>query len=221
MKEDKRIFSKMANKPRQGFSLAEMLVSLALMGALASMLLPMLTHNVGKDKLMYMGKDGAAELVQAYATYLKTNVPTANTSAQDIINNLNYMRIINNGSQTLQVEKVNNTPAYGSCTSGGNPCTVFTAVCRAETPCALLHSGALIQYDANATFGGNPPRYNTNALRFILDPDADGPQTSVSFVLFYSGRLSTRPYAQAAVLTNDDLANTTVDPEYLIEWTDG
>jgi hypothetical protein len=216
-----------------GFTMAEAMVSVALLGTLAALLLPVLYTNVGKDKLMSIGKTGVAELVAGYNTYSKTRMPDATTTAATLVGRMSVMRIFTNGvvaldgtctGQCIQVADVNNAPTNSGHTNSDN---VYVSPCNNTTPCALLQSGALLQYDGNATFNGTG---TTNALRFLLDTDGTGIQNAVPLVLYLNGRVSTVRWATAgsspAVFDNsaghpDNLPNGNSDPEFILDWTDG
>jgi len=192
----------MSPKHLQGFSLAEALVSITLLGVLATILMPMLYNNVGNDKLYHASIEGIAEIALAYSKYQKQNMPDANTTATAILLNMNYVRLINNGVMSVQLN--------------GND-----YACNNVTPCYLLHNGALVMFDADERFGGTG--FNTNALHFILDPDADGPNNGISLLMYFNGSFSTERYRKpgTAAIPNDDLPSSINDPEYIWSWTEG
>lgn len=200
-----------------GFSLTEALVALTMMGVLAAMLLPTLKQNVLIEKNLNITKAAITELAQAYVKYQKTQMPQATTAASDIINRMNYVRLISDSSLSVQVADA--TEPNPPCSSG-SPCALYDSPCNATTPCALLQNGALVQYDADANFDGTA--YNTNALKFVIDPDADGEEVATSVVMFFSGRMCTLRYApMAAFDADDDLPVGPTDPDYIWPWTDG
>ncbi len=216
----------MLEKRRKAYTFAEILITLSLLGLLASMLLPMLSDSVGKDKLLALGKDGASEISQAFAIYVKNSTLNANTRAQDIVSNLNYVRMVSDGSMNTQLGQTNqDASAHSTCTGTssvtGETYAVCTTPCDATTPCALLQTGALLQYDAATPSTFNGTGYNTNAIHFIYDPDGTGPQFAIAFTLFYSGRITTETYSIGATTNDTNLPSTTVDPPYILDWTNG
>ncbi len=207
-----------------GFTLVEILITIALIGVLATMLIPVLFQNVGQEKFMDIAKNSASALGQGYATLLSETPSTADTTAQTIALKMDHVRRISNGSTSTQLQNVTNTPANGTCLqAGASSCALFRTPCDATTPCLLLNSGGVLQYDSTAKFAptGQTPGLNTHAVRFIMDPDADGPQPAISLMLFFGGRITTRRFASSAILTNDRLPESVTDPDYILPWTNG
>lgn len=214
-------FVSVLKRREKGFTFAEMMISLTLMGVLASLLVPLTLNNVGEEKLMQCAKDGAMELAVAYTKYVREQFPENDTRPIDFINKMNYVRIINDSSESTNVEFVgvpgqsfgtampptDPLPAHsspsGPAISAAVPAGSFsyyssvTTPCNNITPCALLHNGAVMQFSAAASFeppGGTLDR-NRSALLFILDPDGKGIQPAISFALTYSGRVTTISYS--------------------------
>jgi hypothetical protein len=199
--------------------MAEALISLSLLAVLASLMQPMLTLNVGRQRLLNVAQNTAAEIVRGYDTYMEENTAAATTSSQDIINNMNILRIINDGSLGTQDGLGVNTP------------------CDATTPCALMHNGSMIQFLPGATFGlpDVATGMRRKALRFTIDIDGPDPanQPRLTLVLFYPGRLTTRGMAiapnavpifnesAAPDTLNPALPDETSDPEYVYPWING
>jgi prepilin-type N-terminal cleavage/methylation domain-containing protein len=199
-----------------GFSLIEIMVAIVLLGVLASILLPTLKTDISTEKNRGITLDAVAELAQAYVKYQKDALPDATTSADDLVQEMNFIRIINDSSYNVQVAEATSPLP---CTTLA-PCALWVSPCDAATPCVLLQNGALIQYDVDLTFAGTG--YNSNALHFVVDPDADGDETATSLVMFFSGRMTTVRYAPMAVFdAADGLPVGPVDPEYIWRWTDG
>jgi type II secretory pathway pseudopilin PulG len=255
---------------RNAFTIGEVLVSLTMIGVLSALLYPMLVNNVGNEKLLAIAQEGAADIVQGYSLYQKTIAPSATTQSQDIVDKVsNRVRTITNGTvnalgqcvsstsapvnSCIQIESVSDAaiPNAGRCSNGSGslPCpagTTYISPCTTLTPCMLLNNGAFVQFDADATIVGDgttTPEANRHALRFILDPDGVGPQTSATFVLYINSRITTLQYAMGAgyvVPTGvpstpalfdststpqstgiDNLPTGPVDPEYVASWLAG
>lgn len=215
----------MRQRQRNAFTLGEMLVAVSLLALMATMLIPLVSDKTGESKLITATKDAAAQIANAYTVFQKNSVPNNNTTPVAIINNLNYVRIVNDGSLNIQINGTN-------------------YACDVNFPCALLHNGALVRYDTNARFGETPdvndvqlscwlcdlptaafgdpvPHPNINALTFYVDPDGQGPEDAVHMVLFFSGRITTRFLAPEANFYDENQPNDSVDPEYLWDWVRG
>lgn len=180
----------MHSSVKHGFSIAEVLIAISMVGVLAAMLVPGITNNTNQEKLLGITQEAIYEVSRGYAQWQKVNgPPTASTTLTGIIGNMNVVRVINDGSFNIQVPNTT-APAVQA---------VFNSSCNATTPCALLHNGAFIQYDADQSFSGFPrptdaPGFNINALHFFVDPDGPGSQKATGFYMFYSGRITTPFY---------------------------
>lgn len=205
----------MTHRAKNGFTLTEMLISVTFLGLLSSMMLPLINNQTGDEKLLAISQGAASELAFGYAKYASSNTVTATTRPVDFINQLNYVRIISDGSINVQ------TDTNGTCNLGAvGPCTKVDVPCDAAKPCALLQNGALLMYDSGAVFPGTTA--NTHGLKYFLDPDADGPLPGFTMVLYVNGRVTTQPYAAGAIYdANDFVMTTLVDPDYIREWVDG
>lgn len=197
----------MALSHQNGFTLSEALVSIALLGVLASMLVPALTTNVGKEKLMGVSKQTATEIGRAYAIYSKNQFPTEDTTSAEIMENVGYVRKIKDDSHSVQLDGI----------EGNTEAATYT--CSEETPCLLLQNGGLLMYRPDATFGAT---LSNAAMRFLLDPDGSGPHTGIVFLLYFRGRVSTQTLSPEANLSDGDwLPNQIEDPNYIADWTRG
>jgi competence protein ComGC len=215
----------MRQTARKAFTLGEMLVAVSLLALIATMLVPLVSDKTGERKLVTITKDAMAQIAVAYATYLKIDVPDSETTTADIVENINYVRIINDNSHNIQIDGTN-------------------YACNATYPCLLLHNGALIRYHPTGKFGNSPtelqwircwlcdpaapagepiPHPNINALRFWVDPDGSNPEDGVEVLLFYSGRVTTRYLAPEAVVSSDSqpIDPDRIDPVYLWDWVRG
>lgn len=197
----------MAVSFKSGFTLSEALVSIALLGVLASLLIPAMSTNVGKEKLMGVGKQTATEIGRAYAIYSKNQFPTEETTSAEIMDNVGYVRKILDGSQSVQLSGLEDRAA------------TETYTCSEETQCLLLQNGGILMYSPEATFGAT---LSNAAMRFLLDPDGSGPHTGIVFLLYFRGRVSTQTLSPEAILSDGDwLPDQVNDPDYIEDWTDG
>jgi prepilin-type N-terminal cleavage/methylation domain-containing protein len=186
--------------PHKGFSLAELLVALAVLGIIATFSIPKLLDSMGSSKTAAIAKETAAMIAGAYSEHKASVTAQANTRASDLTNYLNYVEVI---------------------TSGSFPTDPYDGVnlqdCSDTLPCLMLHSGAILQYDTGMTFGGTDA---TRALVFNVDPDGDGNAAGrVTFIQFFNGRLTTRGKNGADALTDGaTLTQQVTDPSYIARW---
>jgi prepilin-type N-terminal cleavage/methylation domain-containing protein len=161
---------------RPAFTLAELLIALAILGVIATFTIPKVLQSQQDGKYKAIAKEAGAAFTAAYSAYQLNGSASANTSAADISPYLNYVRVATSG---LSVDDIQ---------------TQGTMACNSSFPCYILHNGAALRTE-NFNFGGTG---TTNALTFLLDPDGkvtdsttDGPGKSLRFFLYYPGRLST------------------------------
>jgi prepilin-type N-terminal cleavage/methylation domain-containing protein len=196
----------------KGFTLAELLIALAILGVIATFTIPKILDSSQNSKLSSIAKETASMISGAYSSYKQTTTPTWNMMATPT----NLTQYLNYVSQDTTTTAANfQTPASG---------TNFTENCAAATPCLVLHNGAYLQLATAATFGAADPTpnnpANTTAIIFNVDPDGTASQAgAVSFALYYNGRLTTGEVANAEGATlNGGLTAITTDPSYMQNW---
>lgn len=159
------------------FTLAELLISLAILGVIATFTIPKILISGRDGRYNAAAKEVASAVSAAYQRYRMENVVSSGTRFADLTPYLNYVRI---DTSSLIDEKQTLTSL--SCNGGVN------------SGCLVLHGGGVLFYPSS-TFAGTA---STNALQFYYDPQpgysgtTDGPEKSVHFFLYYGGRLTTR-----------------------------
>ena len=156
------------------FTLAELLIALAILGVIATFTIPKILDSGSSSERNSIALETVATVTGALQNARLDGSLSAATKMMDLTQYMNYVRLQTTGS-------VDDAPTYGtfSCSAGNHGCTV-------------LHNGGVLFYltDAqpSAVFGGTTA---TDYVTFGVDPDgtANG-QTATSFVIFYNGRLT-------------------------------
>jgi prepilin-type N-terminal cleavage/methylation domain-containing protein len=90
----------MNNRSLQGFTLSELLVSLAVLGLIAAFAIPKVLTAVGESSSRAIGREAFGMISEAYQALRANqngNVSRA-TTAQDLINQMNYARALTTGN---------------------------------------------------------------------------------------------------------------------------
>lgn len=159
---------------RQGFTLAELLIALAILGVIATFTIPKVLNSQQSNKSNAVAKEVAGMLSGALTAYKQSNTVVAGTTGSDLTPYMNYVKL-----DTVSVIDDYETDPDDLCS---------------DDPCLLLHNGARLMYGAADPFGGTQ---GTSAIWFQLDPDGvyggstTGPSKSVVFWLYANGRITT------------------------------
>lgn len=139
----------MAKSRLFGFTLAELLIALAILGVIATFSIPKILRVQEEQRYRAMGKEVAAMLSQSIDLH-KLNVGiTSATTTSALTPYMNYIAV--DTSSLVNWHYGWNTTR--DCSSVG---------------CLRLHNGAILHYDATLNFGGTA---TTNAVYFWFDPD--------------------------------------------------
>lgn len=163
-----------------GFTLAEMLIALALIGVISALLIPKLLFSSNTDAKKVMVLQTASAITQAYQTFAMDNHVTAATSANDLRPQFNVVETLTAGN--LDGSDVTNT---------GTGDTSWS--CAGAMTCVRMHTGAYVGY-WNGGFGGTT---DLNSLWFLIDtdgsPSTNGRATnydnSIWLVLYRNGNI--------------------------------
>lgn len=158
----------------QGFTLAELLISLGILGLIAIFTIPKIISSQQNNQYNAIAKETAAMLSAALANYKATNTVTASTTAGALTPYMNYVKV----DSTSQFDYENGSTT-GDCGSGTDVCL-------------RLHNGAILNYAPSSRFDGTN---TTNAVYFYLDPDGvsssttNGPGKSILLWLYSNGSI--------------------------------
>jgi prepilin-type N-terminal cleavage/methylation domain-containing protein len=132
-----------------GFTLAEILVSLAILGVIATFTIPKVLQNQADGRYKAVAKESAGTISAAYQSYRVANGVNSAMTLYNLTPYLNYTKIDTSGVL------IDNTYTQTSYT------------CDNSRPCIRLHSGAAMIF-SESSFGGTA---TTNGLWFDVDPD--------------------------------------------------
>lgn len=178
-----------------GFTLAELLISLLILGEIATFTIPKILSSQQASGNNAKAKEAIAMVAGAYQQYQLNQSPSAGTLDSDLTQYLNYVSVLASGD-------IDERPTVG----GVSPCS---------SNCLLLHNGGVLKY-WGYTFTGNS---NLHALTFLFDPDGQytGRQDSLKFYLYFNGRMSTRQNVAANTVVHGQVLQPSAgaDPTWL------
>lgn len=164
-------------KRLQGFTLAELLIALAILGVIATFTIPKVLQSQQDGRYKSIAKEAAGAVSQAYSAYQLNSTVSAGTTLGVLTPYFNYVKV---ETATL-IDHLQ--------TGGSLDCGAAWALCM------RMHNGGILYFDKGISFANTA---STNAVLFYLDPDGtysgttNGAGKSVEFWLYYSGKLSTR-----------------------------
>lgn len=154
-------------KTKTGFTLAELLIALAILGEIATFTIPKILMAQQSGKYNAIAKETIAMIANARQQAQLAGTLSTSTSMGDLTQYMNYVSV--DTSTTLDMYP-------------GTGVTTFT--CSATFKCLRLHSGAMLIIDTTtmATFADA-----------VLDPDGrqSSVQESLVILQYYSGRTTT------------------------------
>jgi prepilin-type N-terminal cleavage/methylation domain-containing protein len=173
-------------KMRQyGFTLAELLIALLILGEIAAFTIPKILSAQQNGRYIAAAKEAISTLASAYDLYKTQTGVNAYTAPSNFITVLNYIKIQTSGAIDVR---------YGA--TGSSTCT-------SGTPCYVLANGSIIRDPGRKWGGDGTGNYfggtsTTNYIYFTIDPDGidadtgttNGPGKSVIVVLYYNGRIT-------------------------------
>lgn len=160
-----------------GFTLAELLVTLLILGQIATFTIPKVLQSQQDSRFKAIAKEAAGMVSEAYSIYRAKNTVDANFRFYYMTPYLNYVSV----DMTTDIDRGQGVAGALNC--GAQP--IYA--------CLVLHNGARLFY-ADEPFSGTA---TTNAIYFYVDPDGKysgsptGAGKSIVFWLYPNGRLVT------------------------------
>src|SRR6478609_8018110 len=141
---------KLLMQKQKGFTLAELLICVMILGEIATFAIPKIIYSQQNSSFNAVAKEDLATVAQAYQMLQLNGAVTQNTSAKDLITYINYIKYDTSSS----IDDAYGYAGVNSC-DGSNPCTRLT-------------NGSVIKFNA-CTFSATGP--NTNVIEVYIDPD--------------------------------------------------
>ena len=160
----------------KGFTLAELLIALAILGVIATFTIPKILDSGSSSKHNAIAKEVASMVSGAYQNLKLNQQVTGATTPGDLVPYMNYVKVDSTTS-------IDNIPPSGSFS-----CSV------AIQACYLLHNGGMLWYRTDRTFGETS---STSAIEYGIDPDgevtgvAGDTGKAVQMISYANGRLRT------------------------------
>ena len=168
----------LSKSPHMGFTLAELLISLAILGVIATFTIPKIITSQQLTQKSSIMKETAAMIAAAYQQAQINGLVSSSTRLQDLTPYFNYVSVDTSST-------IDDHVGYGSLS------------CTGGVPCYRLHNGALLM--DRDSFSGTA---STNAMVMHLDMEGTysgnttGEEKSVQLILFYNGRIASRGQVQ-------------------------
>ncbi len=167
-------FQRQSENRLKGFTLAELLIALLILGEIATFTIPKIINAQQNSTYNANAMEFVGTISQAYQKLQMEGLVTDDTGPYSLIPLMNYVRF--DVTSTIDTQQ----------NSGTQPCS----------PCISLHNGSRVAF-------GNSPAFSfagsntTNAIFFMYDPDGritdgttNGAGKSAIFILFRNGRVT-------------------------------
>ena len=162
------------------FTLAELLIALAILGVIATFTIPKILDSGSDSKFNSIAKEAIGMVSGAYQSHKLANGTSTSTSMSDFTPYMNYV----NADSTTTIDHI-----YTSTTID---CS------NASHVCLRLHNGAMLRYVLTTPTFANSSA--TSAINFFIDPDGKvtttgavgTPGKSLEVYLYYNGRTTSR-----------------------------
>lgn len=195
----------MMTKRHPGFTLAELLIALAILGVIATFTIPKILSSQQTGTYSASAKEVMASISAAYQQLKHTTGITTATKGSDLLPYLNYV----------------STTTAPFDTAGGY--TGSWNWCAGSSPCITLHNGGTLFLPDNVSFGALTA---TNYIYFYFDPDGtvtnsgttNGNGKNLGLILYADGRVATTADRKSTDVAYVGGVPQTFSPDVLPSW---
>ncbi len=190
-------------RPITGFSLAELLSSLVILGVIATFSIPKVLYSTQNRQYDAIAKEAIAAVSAAYMEYSYMQGSNPSTTLEQVLaSKLNYIRVDSTG------EMIDSKP------------TEWGLTCDMWNKCWRLANGATLYWWNGKSFGGTSP---VHSVHFYIDPDStysgtnNGQGKAIEVFLYFNGRLTSRCCIDPATTDGDGGfygPDTNLDPSW-------
>ncbi len=192
----------MPSKSVTGFTLAELLISLAILGMIATFTIPKILQAQQNGSNNAKAKEAAAMIAGAYQKAQMAGIVSSSTTAADLTPYMNYVSV----DTATPIDDWQTGSTWG---------------CDATVRCLTLHNGGKLAYDLMDFAFRSGASSQDNALLFQFDPDGrvtdgttNGPGKAVAIVLYYNGGIGTEGTARAGSYYAVTYSGANYDPPW-------
>ena len=163
----------MGRTSNSAFTLAELLIALAILGVIATFTIPKILAGQQSSQYNAIAKEDISAISAAFQQAKMAGSVSSSTTIGDLTQYLNYTSYVTSAT----VDGINGSTSEA---------------CSGAAPCIFMHNGSSIRYNTY-NFGGTD---TTNALYVQMDPDGfysrttNGNGKAVGLWLYYDGRVA-------------------------------
>jgi prepilin-type N-terminal cleavage/methylation domain-containing protein len=186
----------------KAFTLAELLIAIAILGILAAFAIPKILEAQSNAKYSAIIREDAAAIAGAYQVLIKQHGGNPSTiTREDIAQFLNYTALLNSG-ETID------RPYWPEV-----PYTGMGETCDVSSPCLKMHNGSLMKLYGYSTQTFCDASDNSSILEFYVDPDGEASSiAAIGIHLHPNGRITSRGTVNGSVQMNG-CSNYTGEPD--------
>ncbi len=175
--DDNRVMYRLISKKALGFTLAELLISLAILGVIATFTIPKVLNASQDSQKNAMAKEVIAMIVNSQQAYALNN-SLVGSGFYEYTPYMNYVRV----DSSSAIDNYNGA---------------WAASCAPPAICLRLHNGGVLLFHINSGVKYPANYSSTHVVYALFDPDGEyggtniGPSKAVGIWIYANGRITT------------------------------